>query len=97
LVFVVRNRDDLLDKVISFFERYPLLSNKQDSFQLFKKVVNFLKSGEHATLTGVKKILNFAYQMNGQGKYRKIDQGSLLNYLESSETIRRIPKKSGKI
>ena len=92
LVLVVRNRNDLLNKVIPFFEKYPLLSNKQDSFQLFKKVVCFLESGQHATFTGVKKILDSAYQMNGQGKYRKTNQESLLNYLESSETIRRKPK-----
>src|SRR5687767_11492282 len=32
LVFVVRNRDDLLTKVFPFFEAQPLLSSKQGDF-----------------------------------------------------------------
>lgn len=32
LVYVVRKRSDLLDKVIPFFERQPLLSTKQEDF-----------------------------------------------------------------
>ena len=91
LVYVVRNREDLLDRIIPFFERYPLLSGKNSSFLLFKQVVNLLNKGEHSTLAGARKILNLAYQMNGQGRYRKIDKKELLDYLESSETIRRNP------
>ncbi|MBI5765883.1 LAGLIDADG family homing endonuclease [Candidatus Falkowbacteria bacterium] len=89
LVYVVRNRKDLISKIIPFFEKYPLLSNKKYSFSLFKQIVNLLDGGKHSTLAGGRKILDLAYQMNGQGKYRKIDKKKLLDYLESSETIRR--------
>src|SRR5947208_14200095 len=39
LVFVVRNRRDLLDRVIPFFETQPLLSSKQQEFLTFARVV----------------------------------------------------------
>ena len=98
LVYVVRKRDDLLNKIIPFFEKYPLLSDKNKSFVLFKQIVNLLDSGQHSNLAGTKNILNLAYQMNQQGKYRKTDKNELLNYLESSETIRRTPTlRRGKI
>ena len=97
LVYVIRNREDLINRIIPFFEKYPLLSDKHNSFLLFKQIINLLNSKKHSTLAGAKKILNLAYQMNRQGKYRKIDKEKLLDYLESSETIRRIPTKSGKI
>ena len=33
LVFVVRNRDDLIEKVIPFFEAHPILSEKRIEFE----------------------------------------------------------------
>ncbi len=94
LVFVVRNRNDLLKKIIPFFEKYPLLSDKQKSFILFKQIVNLLNIGNHNNKTGVKKIIDLSYDMNQKGKYRKIKKYQLIDYLESSETIRRNPDKN---
>ena len=45
LVRVVRNREALLDRVIPFFERCPLLSTKQAEFEKFVGVVRGMASG----------------------------------------------------
>lgn len=92
-VYVVRDRKDLKKKLVPFFEKYPLLSNKQKDFELFKEVVSLVDQGEHRKITGIKKILRLAYQMNSQGRYRQVKLNDLLTFLESSTTIRRISRK----
>ena len=47
LVLVVRRRDDLLTKVIPFFEAQPLLSSKQDDFVVFARIVRAMALGAH--------------------------------------------------
>ena len=39
LVYVVRRRRDLLQHVIPFFERSPLVSSKQQDFETFAEIV----------------------------------------------------------
>ena len=85
-VYVVRDREDLCNKIIPFFRKYPLRSIKQESFMKFAEIVEMIKSGKHRELAGIKKIIKLAYQMNIGGKYRKVKQEDLLHYLESSET-----------
>jgi len=87
-VFVVRSRTDLENKIIPFFKKYPLLSNKQKTFLTFEKIVRSLSLGKHSTKTGAKYIIKLAYSMNKQGAYRKTSLRELLADLESSETIR---------
>ncbi len=77
-VFVVRNRQDLMEKIIPFFQKYKFLSNKQKTFKLFRKIVELMNQNKHLTKSGVKMILNLAYKMNQQGKYRKKNKADLL-------------------
>lgn len=72
LVYVVRKRSDLLDKVIPFFERQPLLSTKQKDFLVFASIVRSMNQGEHLTEAGFQRLRRLALQMNGGGKYRRI-------------------------
>ena len=85
-VFVVRDREDLRNKIIPFFRKFPLRSIKQESFMKFAKIVKMTFLGKHRQLAGIKKIINTAYEMNIGGKYRKVKKEDLLRYLESSET-----------
>ena len=87
-VLVVRNREDLLKKVIPFFERYQLRTTKAQDFQTFAKVVNMMSNGLHQTVLGAKKIISLAYNMNAGGIRRKTKQVDLIKIVESSETIR---------
>ena len=96
-VYVVRQREDLKNKIIPFFERYPLLSIKQKSFRLFAKIIEMVIKGKHRTNGGIKQIIKLAYQMNANGKYRLKSQKELLKGLESSETICRMRRGGAKI
>jgi hypothetical protein len=70
-VYMVRNRNDLLSRIIPFFERYKLRTEKQFDFNLFAKIVRLMRARAHRDKNGAKKILAFAYEMNGKGKYRR--------------------------
>jgi LAGLIDADG endonuclease len=72
LVFVVRNRDDLLRRVIPFFERSPLLSAKHADFQKFAAVVRALALGRHRSDAGFHELLELALSMNGSGRHRRV-------------------------
>ena len=73
MVFVVRNRKDLLERVIPFFESHPLISEKRFEFQSFAKVVRAMEAKEHFRREGFERLLVIAARMNGGGKYRKED------------------------
>ena len=88
LVYVVRNRLDLLNLVIPFFYKYPMLSEKQKDFMKFAEIVSAMDKKEHLTKVGFKKLLTKALSMNSNGKYRKVNTLQIINNLESSETIR---------
>ena len=70
-VYVVRDRNDLLKKIIPFFEKYPLQTEKANDFRLFARIVRMMSGNRHLTPSGVKKIISLAYQMNGAGRYRR--------------------------
>jgi hypothetical protein len=90
LVYVVRRREDLLRKVIPFFEREPLISGKRREFERFASIVTAMEAGEHLNATGFTRLKERAIAMNGGGRYRRVHRP------ESSETIRRTPvEKSG--
>ena len=92
VVLVVRNRQDLVERVMPFFERFPLRSSKQREFQTFATIVRAMEHGEHLTKKGMTQILKQAFAMNG-GRYRKRRLQDHLNVMESSETVRQAPAK----
>jgi hypothetical protein len=78
LVLVVRNRNDLLERVIPFFERNPMLSSKHADFQKFAGIVRELALGNHRTDAGFRRLLDVAISMNGDGRYRKVRWNELV-------------------
>ena len=68
LKFEVRGIDDLLEKIIPHFKKYPLYSAKQKDFLLFEKICRKIKQQKHLESKGIKEIIILAYQMNGSGK-----------------------------
>jgi hypothetical protein len=72
LVLVVRNREALLECVIPFFERCPMLSAKQADFDKFARIVKGMASGHHRTDAGFGELLEVALSMNGSGRFRKV-------------------------
>ena len=87
-VYVVRNIEDLRNKVIPFFKKSPLISIKQKDFEKFSRVVSLMEEGEHLKKNGLVAILKIAYSMNFSGKYRKQKLEDIISHLESSETVR---------
>ena len=78
LVRVVRNGEALLDRVIPFFERCPLLSTKHAEFEKFARVVRGMALGHHRTVAGFGDLLRIALSMNGAGRYRKVRWAELV-------------------
>lgn len=68
LVFVVRDQSDLLNKVVPFFERYPIWSGKRNQFERFKLVLLMIQAGKHLTREGFVAIVEIASEMNTRAK-----------------------------
>ncbi len=77
-MLVVRNRVDLLERVIPFFLRNPMLSAKQADFEKFAEIVRELALGHHRTDAGFLRLLGAALSMNGAGRYRKVQWKELV-------------------
>jgi hypothetical protein len=88
LVLVVRNRQDLSIRVIPFFERYSLHTQKKRDFELFRDVVRMMNQDMHLSADGFARIVELAYAMNANGSRRRIPREGILRTLKSSETIR---------
>ena len=72
--FEVRKIDDLVKKVIPFFQKYKLLSIKKNDFQYFSKIISLIKEKEHLGKSGINKILKIRNRMNFGGKHRYSDK-----------------------
>ncbi len=86
--YCVRSTKDIREKIIPFFQKYPLRTAKRDDFERFVKILGMMERGLHLSTDGMGKIALIIQEMNR----KKPSQ-----YLESSETIRRIPQEAGKI
>ena len=60
-VMVVKNRRDLREKLIPFFEKHPLHSQKQQEFEVFSKVIKLIGKGKHLEKQGFSKIVNLVH------------------------------------
>ncbi len=88
LVYVVRDRNDLLQKVIPFFGKFQLRTAKRKDFEAFREIVQMMETGEHLKIETFEKIVRKAFSMNANGRYRKRNIRDILENLSSSETIR---------
>ena len=88
-MLVIRRREDLLEHVIPFFERTPLLSGKQQEFETFARPVGAMEFGHHRTDSGFQELLTAALSMNGAGRHRRVRWQELIStHPESSESAR---------
>jgi LAGLIDADG endonuclease len=78
LVYVVRERRALLNAVIPFFERVPLLSAKRADFEKFARIVRAMAEGRHRTRPGFLELLDVALSMNGGGRFRQVAWNDLV-------------------
>ena len=80
--FCVRSFKDLEEKVVPFFKQHPLQTAKRRDFEIFSQIIVLMKEKKHLNPEGIREIISLATNMNT--KIRK-------RFLESSETIRRVP------
>jgi len=80
LKFEVRSIKDLMETVIPFFDKYPLLSSKISDYKIFKKICKMIFEGKHLEKQGLKSIINQAYKMNGLGA-RRYSKTEILSYI----------------
>ena len=85
--FVVQSRKDLVNRVIPFFKKYPLIVKAKD-FEIFAEVVEALDKHYHNDVKTFKKLLPKIFTMNGEGKFRKYTLNEIMKSLGSSETTR---------
>ena len=55
-----------LKVILHHFDKYPLLTNKQSDYLLFKEVVNLMQEGKHLTLEGLNKIVSIKAVLNNR-------------------------------
>lgn len=69
----VTNPSDVLNKVIPFFQKYPLYSvSKRNNFVLFCQIANMMGKKYHLTQKGLHDILLIREKLNiGRGRKRK--------------------------
>ena len=71
MTYSVYRRRDLESVIIPFFERYPMLSRKQEDFLKFRDIVLAMQRNEHRTEDGFRRIVEIAFSMNKRGKQRR--------------------------
>jgi LAGLIDADG endonuclease len=79
LRYSVKSRQDLIERIIPFFEEHPLITAKQRDFESFCAVIDLMRAGAHLREEGLASIARITETMNRKRRSR---------YLESSEAIR---------
>ena len=60
----IKNYSDIVNKIIPFFNQYPILGVKSLDFADFKKVAELMQNKEHLTEAGFSKVLKIVETMN---------------------------------
>jgi hypothetical protein len=85
LNYEVRSLSDLNDIIIPHFEKYSLLTQKQEDFENLKQVCLMMRANLHRNKQGLEKIIILACKMNPSGT-RKILKEELLKLLRYKES-----------
>ena len=95
--FDATNPKDIIQKVIPYFQKYPVQSNsKKKNFSIFCQIAKLMEKGEHRNSTGLKSILKLREIINeGKGRKRKYGihdvfskSGILRDYTSTSRSNR---------
>ena len=86
LKWETRNLEELLERVIPHFVRYPLLSSKRLDFERFAMICRMMEGEAHRTREGLIHIVAIAREMNPSGK-RRYDASAVLAKLFQGEGI----------
>jgi hypothetical protein len=70
LKWETRRLEDILERIVPHFERYPLLSGKRYDFHRFASVCRLMAEGAHRRRDGLAEIVELAREMNPSGRRR---------------------------
>lgn len=84
LNFSIDSRENIIERVIPFFDKYPLVV-KSKTYKIFRSIVMAMERKEHFTVEGFKKIVDLAYSMNQQGKGRKYPKEYIFSTLSAND------------
>jgi len=87
--FQVENLDKLINHVIPHFAEYPLHTVKKEYFEIFSQVCHLLKARVHKTDEGLQQIIDLAYNMNKEGKGRRLTKEEFIQKMKAKSS----PKK----
>jgi hypothetical protein len=62
--FTVSSINQIFTQVIPHFDKYPLITQKNADYLLFKEAVMIMKQGEHLTASGLQAIINIRATLN---------------------------------
>jgi intein-encoded DNA endonuclease-like protein len=62
--YQVRSINELTNVIIPHFEKYPLLTQKQNDFIIFRNIIELINKREHLTKDGLLKIVNLKASLN---------------------------------
>ena len=68
----IRDIAALSEKVIPFFEKYQLQTQKRFDFMKFKKIISWMHDQKHLSREGIIRIIAVAAQMNRRQKYKAL-------------------------
>ena len=91
MVYTVHSTKQLLERVIPFFEQYPLRV-KQSDFENFSTITRSIRERSHHRPEVFVEIVRMTYAMNANGRQRKRPIDEILS--GSSETARQAPSGS---
>ena len=79
-IFIVKDRKDLENKVIPFFKKYKLRTNKLQDFNKFCWILEQIKSKNHLKIDGFKRIVNKILR-DEQFGHRRYSKSYILSHL----------------
>ena len=68
LSYRVRGQENLLQRIIPFFEKHQLKTRKRVDFQKFRKVILMMEQKDHLNEDGLEKIRQIKATMNSNKK-----------------------------
>ena len=71
--FDVTNSQDIVQKVIPYFQKYPVQSaSKRKNFAIFNEIAKLMNNKKHRTVAGLRAVLELREKINeGKGRTRK--------------------------
>ncbi len=72
--FEVRSLNDLKEKILPHFEKFPLEGEKEKDFKILKEIVGMMERREHLERKGLLKIVELVEKMTESEKRKKFLQ-----------------------